>query len=516
MLAYRPFVPFLRAAAIASPARRSFLTDRASAPERVAIVSHNVSYTYGRLLEDSASLAHTLCQHEKVSDLAGHRVAFLAPPTYDWAAMHWAIWRAGGVSVPLSPHHTPAELEYFIKDSQSSVVLAHPKHAAGLASLGLDVPILTFAPSQGLPSGPPAEALPTVEPDRDAMIIYTSGTTGKPKGVVTSHKNVLSQVRTLYAAWEWTQDDVIYNVLPLHHIHGIVNVVLCGLYAGARVDMADGFHAQATLDRLRAGDLTLFMAVPTVYARLLAAIRELPTSEQSALREAMSRLRLMVSGSAALPRPVMEAWEKASGHVLLERYGMTEIGMALSNPLHGPRLPGRVGQPLPGVLVHIEGGTTEGELLVGGPSVFKRYWNRPDATREAFGQGGMFRTGDIVAYDREANSYTILGRASVDIIKSGGYKLSALEIEPAVLSHPAVSGCAVVGLPDLSWGERVTAVVTLHPGQTLTLDALREHCKAELASYKLPSVLKILDAIPRNAMGKVNKKELVKFLLRDV
>jgi malonyl-CoA/methylmalonyl-CoA synthetase len=226
-------------------------------------------------------------------------------------------------------------------------------------------------------------------------------------------------------------------------------------------------------------------------------------------------MRLMVSGSAALPASIHERWHQLTGHHLLERYGMTEIGMALSNPLHGERRPGCVGQPLPGVEIRLIGDDGHevaetllpGEIQVRGPTVFREYWNRPDATRDSF-IDGWFRTGDIAVPDR--GSYRILGRASVDIIKSGGYKLSALEIETALLDHPAIRECAVVGLPDAEWGELTAAAVTLHAAQSLDLDTLRHWCRDRLSFYRIPRRLLVVDSLPRNAMGKVNKPEVRK------
>lgn len=488
-------------------------------PTRVAVVDvQGKKFTYEQLTAD----AHGLAQHlmaQAGGALAGQRVAFLSPPTYDYVAMQWAIWKSGGVAVPLSPHHTAAELAYFIEDSQCSVVLSHPSLHSNLSSVALPpaTSLLLAAPATDAPGRVSStHALPHVALAQDAMIIYTSGTTGKPKGVVTTHANIQAQISTLVDAWGWTATDRIMNVLPLHHVHGVINVVACALFCGATVDMLPKFDPTLALNRMTSGDQTLFMAVPTVYARLLQLLAQQRDEERASVRHGLARLRLMVCGSAALPAPLAEQWLEASGHVLLQRYGMTELGMVLSQSLAGPRILGTVGPPLPGVEVRISGDVQDtaeamiGELRVKGASVFSRYWNRPQATAESFDSEGFFCTGDIVQLDKKTGQYTILGRASVDIIKSVGYKISALEIEPEVLGHPAVAECAVVGVPDPQWGERIAAVVTLKPGTTLTLDELREHCRKTLSTYKLPSMLTILPEIPRNAMGKVNKKDLVK------
>jgi malonyl-CoA/methylmalonyl-CoA synthetase len=343
------------------------------------------------------------------------------------------------------------------------------------------------------------------------MILYTSGTTSRPKGVVTTHGNLRAQVESLVEAWAWSPDDRILHVLPLHHTHGIVNALLCALWAGATCEMLPTFDARRVWTRFVEGGPTLFMAVPTIYARLIAEWESAAPSERERMSRAVRALRLMVSGSAALPVSVFERWREISAHALLERYGMTEIGMALSNPLDGERRAGTVGQPLPGVEVRLRderGGETSGpeasgEIHVRGPGIFLEYWGRPEATRTAF-RGDWFCTGDIAVV--EDGYYRILGRSSVDIIKTGGYKVSALEIEETLRGHPAVKDCAVVGVADPEWGERVcTAVVPASPTSTDSADSLKEWLAARIAPYKLPRRWMFVDELPRNAMGKVTK-----------
>jgi malonyl-CoA/methylmalonyl-CoA synthetase len=326
---------------------------------------------------------------------------------------------------------------------------------------------------------------------------------------VTTHANLRAQIVSLVDAWAWRPDDRIALVLPLHHVHGIVNVLCCALWSGALCEMAPRFDAEAVWDRLAGGELTLFMAVPTIYRRLIAAWDAAPPDRKRQLSRGAARLRLMVSGSAALPVDVLERWREITGHTLLERYGMTEIGMALSNPLAGERRPGFVGVPLPSVEVRLvdEAGRsvadgTPGELLVHGPAVFREYWGRPDETARAFADG-WFRTGDVAVVERGA--FRILGRSSVDIIKTGGYKVSALEIEEVLRTHPAIAECAVVGVADTEWGERVCAAVELKGSEALTLGGLQAWAKERLAPYKIPRALVSVGALPRNAMGKVVK-----------
>jgi malonyl-CoA/methylmalonyl-CoA synthetase len=341
------------------------------------------------------------------------------------------------------------------------------------------------------------------------MILYTSGTTSRPKGAVTTHANITAQIVSLVEAWEWSADDRILLCLPLHHVHGIINVVSCALWSGATCRMLPRFDANAVWDRIADGDITLFMAVPTVYAKLIAAWDADSPARRAELTQACARLRLMVSGSAALPVSTLQRWKEISGHTLLERYGMTEIGMALSNPLRGERVPGSVGRPLPNVEVQLVGENgkpvppgTAGEIEVRGPGVFSEYWAKPDATREAF-RDGWFRTGDTAVV--ENGRYRVLGRTNVDILKTGGHKVSALEIEETLREHPAVAECAVVGVPDAEWGERVAAAVVLNEGDVLDLTSFRAWAKEFLATHKLPSRLLVLDALPRNALGKVMK-----------
>ncbi|HIN95258.1 MAG TPA: long-chain fatty acid--CoA ligase, partial [Planctomycetes bacterium] len=297
--------------------------------------------------------------------------------------------------------------------------------------------------------------------------------------------------------------------------HGIVNVLTCALWAGASCEFLPRFEVETVWERLASDELSLFMAVPTIYNKLIEAWHHLPAEDRLRLSAGCGKLRLMVSGSAALPVTTLAAWEKITGHLLLERYGMTEIGMALSNPLSGPRLAGHVGQPLSNMEVRrvddagqAVAADVPGEIQVRGPGVFHRYWANPDATREAFSEG-WFKTGDVAVV--EDDSYRILGRNSVDIIKTGGYKVSALEIEEVLREHDQILESAVVGLPDEQWGERVAACLVLTANGALTLEELRAWSKERLAVYKVPSMMLEVEELPRNAMGKV-EKPVVKLL----
>lgn len=439
-------------------------------------------------------------------------MALLAPPGWHYVAAQWGIWRAGGIAVPLAVSHPPAELEYTIADAQVDTVVVHPEFADRVDRIAAGRGVRVVLTPQALEA--PPGSLPHIDPSRAALIFYTSGTTGKPKGAVHTHASIQAQVESLVAAWEWTADDRILGVLPLHHVHGVVNVLTCALWSGAACELMPRFDAAETWNRIAAGGVTLFMAVPTIYAKLIAAWDGAAPHRRAAMSAGCRAMRLFVSGSAALPVSVLERWREISGHTLLERYGMTEIGMALSNPLHGERCPGHVGVPLPGVIVRLvdEAGAEvspgePGEIEVRGPGVFREYWNRTNETREAF-RNGWFRTGDVAVLENA--SYRILGRRSVDIIKTGGFKVSALEIEETLREHPDVAECAVVGVADPEWGERVCAAVVARPSCAIVADALRDWARERLASYKVPSRVVVVAELPRNAMGKVTKQQVAR------
>jgi malonyl-CoA/methylmalonyl-CoA synthetase len=478
--------------------------------ERTAIVAPEGTFTYRDLLKVSSKAASGLL--DGADDLREMRVAFLSPRGFHYVATQWGIWRAGGIAVPLSPLHPDPELEYVIGHSGAAIVVAHPDFAARVRPIAA-LRNLRFLLNEELFSHTQT-ALPKVDLRRRAMILYTSGTTGKPKGVVTTHHTVQAQVTSLIGAWGWKPHDHILNVLPLHHIHGIINVLTCALWVGAAWETVLKFDAEAVWARIIRGGVTLFMAVPTIYVKLITSWETASPELRKAMSEACLQFRLMVSGSAALPVPVLEKWKDITGHILLERYGMTEIGMALSNPLRGKRLPGYVGTPLPTIEVRLvdEMGDlappgTPGEIQVRGPGVFLEYWGDPESTKKAF-HDGWFCTGDIAVV--ENGNYRILGRSSVDIIKTGGYKVSALEIEDVLSNHPHIQECVVVGVEDPEWGERVCAGLVLKEGSELTIDSLRKWAKERLAVYKVPSRILILNELPRNPMGKVIKPDVAK------
>ena len=491
---------------------------------RRAIVAPEGTFTYGDLLAASERAASELLSG--ADDLEGARVVFLVPGGFQYVAVQWGIWRAGGVAVPLALSETEREIRYKIDDTEPAVLIAHPEYADALRPFAEEGGT-RFTTTTELLGGGGTAPLPDVDPDRAAMILYTSGTTSDPKGVVATHRNVEAQVESLVEAWCWSSDDYILNHLPLHHVHGIINAMSCALWVGSTCELLPRFNAELVWARIVDRELTLYMAVPTVYKALIAAWESGSREWQQEASTACSSLRLMVSGSDTLPVDTFERWEEISGHRLLERYGMTEIGMALSNPLHGDRIPGHVGAPLPGVEVRLAdldlaafeetgerryGGTdvgldSPGELQVKGPGVFREYWRKPDATREAFTEDGWFFTGDIASVN-EDGVYRIWGRASQDLIISGGENVSALEVQRELLMHPEIDSCAVVGVKDPFWGSAVSAAIITRNGSGLNRDTLREWAKGRLAPYKVPQRVFFVRELPRNAMGKIVKPKV--------
>jgi malonyl-CoA/methylmalonyl-CoA synthetase len=337
------------------------------------------------------------------------------------------------------------------------------------------------------------------------MMIYTSGTTGQPKGVVSTHGNVEAQINSLVSVWGWTEKDHILETLPLHHVHGLINVMCCALHSGAKVTFQPEFKAELVWRAFEELDLSLFMGVPTMYLKLIEHWESCSPEAQAQMTKAAQKLRLFVSGSAGLPVATIHAWHRITGQAILERYGTTECGMILSDPLHGKRSAGFVGSPLPNVGVRL----VEGEIRVKGPTVFLEYFNRPEETANSFDEEGWFKTGDVAEFTPESCEYRIVGRLSPDIIKSGGYKISALEIENEILQHPNAREVAIVGLPDNTYGEIIGCVLS-PKSSSISLEELQTWCKARLASYKVPRKLLEVPKVPRNAKGKVNKTELRK------
>lgn len=422
-------------------------------PSKTAVIDSEQKYTYQDLLEHSHGVSDALLKDLK--DLNEARVAFIVSPGISYVAAQWGIWRAGGIAVPLCITYPLPSLAYVIEDTQAEYLIVGPEYIHVLEEYKSDSSITFIEMDSILPEG--KRELPEISKERGAMILYTSGTTSLPKGVLTTHAIIEAQINTLVDAWKWSSDDHILEILPLHHVHGIINVLCCALRSGATVQFINPFSAQEVFKIFLEGKLNVFMAVPTIYFKLISEYENLSFDEQSKLSTAMEKFRLMISGSAALPVSVMEKWKEISGHYLLERYGMTEIGMAISNPYDGERRAGHIGQPLPKVEIRTMDDKNKlistgepGEIQVKGPCVFKEYWGKPEATAKSFTEDGWFMTGDIAVL--EDGYYRILGRDSIDIIKSGGYKISALEIEEVLRKHPEINDCGVVGIPNEEWG----------------------------------------------------------------
>ncbi|RVU26056.1 acyl-CoA synthetase [Streptomyces antnestii] len=474
----------------------------AQEPDRPALRFGDRSLTYGELASAAGALAARLD--------GATRAAVWATPSLETAVGVVAALLAGVPAVPINPKSGGSELAHIVADSAPSVVLAAP---------GTELPDalgdLTFVGIDIDTAAAPGPALDGPEPDAGApaFVVYTSGTTGPPKGAVLPRRAVTSTLDALQDAWEWTGDDVLVHGLPLFHVHGLILGVLGPLRRGGSVRHLGRFSTEGVTRELGSGATMLF-GVPTMYHRIAEA---LPADPE--LVKALSGARLLVSGSAALPVHDHERIAAATGRRVIERYGMTETLMNTSVRADGEARAGTVGVPLPGVSVRLveEDGVTEipagdpeavGEIQVRGPNLFTEYLNRPDATAGAFAEGGWFRTGDMAV--RDADGYVrIVGRKATDLIKSGGYKIGAGEIENALLEHPGVREAAVTGEPDDDLGERIVAwIVPADAERPPAADELASHVADRLAPHKRPRVVRYLEALPRNDMGKIMKRAL--------
>ncbi|KAF2206630.1 hypothetical protein CERZMDRAFT_52740 [Cercospora zeae-maydis SCOH1-5] len=559
-------------------------------PESTAII-HSLSgrsFKYGSLLQDVASRKEQLLKEtgKDANTIAGERIAFLVENSYDYAVTLLTCLASNAIAVPLAPSFPAGELRYIL-DHSEALALVHTgkysKLAQEVLSEGLTHTPLRVAVSKISEGAEPSSQvqLSTSTPATEGgMMLYTSGTTARPKGVLLPTSVLTAQAQSLIEAWQYTPQDHLLHVLPLHHIHGTVNALLTPLLAGSTIEFMYPFNVDNVWKRFAAPfmnqkekkPITFFTVVPTVWARMLQSHPELPEDLKTAADEAVQRkhLRLNISGSAALPTPTKKAWTAlSSGNVLLERFGMTEVGMALSCGLADvDRIDGSVGWPLPSVQARLVDSDTgeiitdiskegekehAGEVQLKGPTIFREYWRNPDATKKEFTQDGWFKTGDIairkdVSHIEGAGTgqsgswatgpaYFIQGRKSADIIKTGGEKVSALEIERELLSLAEVEECAVVALPSEAWGQKAAAVVVLseqgknagkrrkrrnsvtgeqEETQEWSAMDMRRALKDRLVAYKIPQDMKVVEKIPRNAMGKVNKKELVPKVFGDL
>ena len=473
-------------------------------------------WTWDDVDAESARCANLLCDRGVVP---GDRVAVQVEKSPRALILYLACLRAGAVYLPLNPAYPDRELDYFLGDAEPRAVVARPESEDSVAALcerhGAGMP-LTLDPHDEGTLVEASHAMPdrfdTVarRPEDLAALLYTSGTTGKPKGAMLTHANLFSNAEVLHAAWGFREDDVLLHMLPIFHTHGLFVACHTSLLNGTPMIFCPRFDAAEACRLLPRA--TVFMGVPTYYVRLL--------------REAgfgggqCANVRLFVSGSAPLLEQTFEEFRERTGHTILERYGMTECGMSTSNPLEGERRAGTVGLPLPGVDLRVSGedgkpaGTGDvGEIELRGPNVFSGYWRMPEKTAEDFTADGYFRSGDL-GWRSEDGYVAIAGRGK-DLVISGGLNVYPKEVELLIDKLDGVMESAVIGLPHPDFGEQVTAVVVREPDATgpneqSVIDAL----KPDLAGYKLPKQVFLVDELPRNAMGKVQKSMLREQLAR--
>jgi malonyl-CoA/methylmalonyl-CoA synthetase len=476
---------------------RSPLFSRLADPDdAVAVRLNDRTFTYRQLASAGAQLA---------GQLAGvSRVAIVAEPTLETIVAVVGALAAGSTVIPVSAKAGLREMEHVLADSAPDVLLAAPGTVVAPALAGLlriDVAV----------DGAPDAALPDALDDEDiALILYTSGTTGLPKGVMISRRAITSNLDAIAEVWGWTESDRLTHALPLFHVHGLALGVLGPLRRGGSVHLIDKFSAQAVASAFDSGATMLF-AVPTMYRRLAQSAESEP-----AVAKSLSGARILVSGSAALPAVEHERFERLTGQRIVERYGMTETLMNIAVHVDGERRAGFVGLPVPGLSVRLMGddgavietsdNDTIGEIQVRGPNLFSGYLNRPDATEATF-DGDWFKTGDMGTRASDGY-YRIVGRRATDLIKTGGYRIGAGEIEGALLEHPAVAEVAVAGRPDEDLGERIVAWVVLQPSVSATAEDLTRHVATLLSAQKRPRDVHFVDDLPRNDMGKVVKSRL--------
>ena len=488
--------------------RRSFPADLDSVAVRTAD-GVPAAYSWRELDESSARLANLL---ESLSLPRGTRVALQAEKSVEALMLYLAVLRAGLVFLPLNTAYRPAEIEYFIKDAEPAVMIcsgANLERIAAIARAAGTPHVFSLNEDRSgslldaaAPHSPHHVPAP-VGADELAVILYTSGTTGRSKGAMLSHGNLEANARTLKSYWGWRQDDVLIHALPLFHVHGLFVAAQGALLSGSPMIWFHRFDARAVIAHLP--QASIFMGVPTLYVRMLG--------ESALTREACRDMRLFTAGSAPLLAETFHRWSERTGHVILERYGMSETLMLTSNPClpeDGERRAGTVGFPLPGVELRITDELGEprvrgeiGAIEVKGPSVFRGYWRAPELTREAFTADGWFRTGDMGFVDHR-RYLAIVGR-SKDLIITGGYNVYPAEVESYLNELPGIAESAVIGVPHPDFGEAVVAVVAAESGASPDAQALIAELKTRIANFKVPKRLFVVDELPRNVMGKVQK-----------
>lgn len=463
--------------------------------DHIAVIDDEGVHTWGQLRRRAWGAAAAWREVQP-----GDHVGLLVRPGAAWVASLMALWHRGAAAVPLSALHPGAERGRLLDDAKATHWVVEPAEASA------EVRQTQLAPAWADACGEPGRA--QRHPGETALILFTSGTTGRPKGAQLTQHNLAHQSKLLSEAWRLGGTTRLLHALPLHHMHGIAIALMPTLFGGGAARFLPRFDADAVWEAF--GEVNVWMSVPTMYHRLLAAFDE-QVALQDERRARAAALKLCTSGSAALPVTLAARWQELHGHIPLERYGMTEIGVGCSNPFDAAaRRRGTVGPSLPTQemrIVDADGADAdEGEVWVRGPSVFAGYFERPEANDGAF-VDGWFKTGDVGRFE-DGGYLKLLGRNSVDIIKSGGYKLSALEIEEVFRNHPAIDQVAVVGIPAEAWGEAAVAAIVPR-GEPIDPDTLRTWSKQHLAAYKVPRRVVPVEALPRNALGKVTKKALV-------
>ncbi len=419
----------------------------------------------------------------------GDRVAIYAANSLDWVAGYAGVLCAGACAVMMNPDYHSAEAEHILRDSEPRLVIADPPRAEIAHRLGFEA-----VPVDDLPRAE-APPMPNLDSDSPAAILYTSGTTGRPKGALLDHGNFLAQGRGALQVWRWTSQDTLVHALPLFHLHGLGMGLHGTLLSGGKAVLLS-FTPEHVVHELTHGGTMLF-GVPSMYQRLCEWLEANPAD--------LSHVRVFVCGSAPLPPALFERCERLLGQAPIERYGITEGGIVVTNPYDGPRQPGRVGYPFPGVEVKLG---DQAEVLLQGGQVFKGYWRNPQATKEAFTDDGFFRTGDVGEIG-EDGTLAIRGRIK-ELIITGGFNVYPREVELVLEEHPAVHEVAVAGVPSEKWGEEVTAFVVASGSHPLDEKELIAFAHERLAAYKCPKRVVKVDTLPRNAMGKVQRSQLVK------
>jgi malonyl-CoA/methylmalonyl-CoA synthetase len=481
-------------------------------PAHVVLERQDASVvTYGDLLERSGRVAHVLTT---MGVRPGNRVAAQVEKSPEALLLYLGCLRAGAVYVPLNPAYTTGEIRYFLGDAEPALFVCRPATLAQMQAVAAEAGVPRIESLGENADGSLWEEVQATPPDAAAdvprsrtdlaAILYTSGTTGRSKGAMLSHGNLASNAMTLRDAWRFTAEDRLLHALPIYHIHGLFVATNVTLMAGGSMIFLPRFDPGEVIRLLpRAAAM---MGVPTYYTRLLA--------RPDFTRELVAHVRLFVSGSAPLSAETHAEFAARTGHAILERYGMTETNMNTSNPYEGPRVPGSVGPPLPGVEIRITDPATGAELPQGevgmieirGPNIFQGYWRAPEKTKVDFRDDGFFISGDLGYIDSAGYAF-ISGRAK-DLIISGGLNVYPAEVESVIESIAGVAECAVIGVPHADFGEGVVAVVVAKPGAGLDERELQQSLAQQLANYKRPKRIFIVDALPRNAMGKVQKKEL--------